>query len=141
MSPAKPFCPALHEKYDSKAKATVAGILYTRYGITALEGKDVFGVDLVDSGGGWHEVETKAGWGDVKFPFRTVHIMARKLRLFEERSELDGYFWVTNDPCTRVLRIPAWCVLASPVVIAANKYTNREEVCDIPIEYAEEAVV
>ena len=127
----KPFSIDLYDKNDD-AKELVIKILEDKKYI-AWVNKDPYGIDIVcqDEQGKctYHEVEVKHNWkGDV-FPFKTVHIPARKLKFANALS----YFVILNHERSHLLVIPGIQLLESPVITKSTIYTEDEEFVEVTI--------
>ena len=127
----KPFSIDLYDKNDD-AKELVIKILEDK-GYIAWVNEDPYGIDIVcqDEQGKctYHEVEVKHNWkGDV-FPFRTVHIPARKLKFANALS----YFVILNHERSHLLVIPGIQLLESPVISKSTIYTEDEEFVEVTI--------
>jgi hypothetical protein len=127
----KPFSIDLYEKNDD-AKELVVKMLEDK-GYMAWVNDDPYGIDIVcqDEQGEckYHEVEVKHNWkGDV-FPFKTVHIPARKLKFANARS----YFVMFNHERSHLLMIPGIQLLNSPVITKSTIYTEDEEFVEVTI--------
>lgn len=127
----KPFSIDLYDKNDD-AKDLVVKILENK-GYMAWVNDDPYGIDVVcqDDQGKctYHEVEVKHNWkGDV-FPFKTVHIPARKLKFANALS----YFVILNHERSHLLVIPGIQLLESPVITKSTIYTEDEEFVEVTI--------
>ena len=127
----KPFSIDLYEKNDD-AKELVVKMLEDK-GYMAWVNDDPYGIDIVcqDEQGEctYHEVEVKHNWkGDV-FPFKTVHIPARKLKFANARS----YFVLLNHERSHLLVIPGIQLLNSPVITKSTIYTEDEQFVEVTL--------
>ena len=127
----KPFSIDLYDKNDD-AKDLVVKILENK-GYMAWVNDDPYGIDVVcqDDQGKctYHEVEVKHNWkGDV-FPFKTVHIPARKLKF----AHAESYFVMFNHERSHMLVIPGIQLLNSPVITKSTIYTEDEQFVEVTI--------
>ena len=127
----KPFSIDLYDKNDD-AKELVIKILEDK-GYMAWVNDDPYGIDIVcqDDQGKctYHEVEVKHNWkGDI-FPFKTVHIPARKLKFAHAKS----YFVMFNHERSHMLVIPGIQLLNSPVITKSTIYTEDEEFVEVTL--------
>ena len=127
----KPFSIDLYDKNDD-AKELVVKILENK-GYMAWVNDDPYGIDVVcqDDQGKctYHEVEVKHNWkGDV-FPFKTVHIPARKLKF----AHAESYFVMFNHERSHMLVIPGIQLLNSPVITKSTIYTENEEFVEVTL--------
>jgi hypothetical protein len=131
----KPFSEEQFKQDDRPAKVKVAAYITNRWGMIVSEGEQ-YGVDLVCSKDqeivGLVEVERRHNWVD-EFPFRTVHVPARKAKFFV----LEGpviLFSVRSD-----LKKAMWCkdvdIMSSPIELLDNKHCENEDFFVVPLEY------
>lgn len=126
----KPFSESLFQDNDAAAKEKVIWALLKR-GIIAQENSDPYGVDLVSNGNSY-EVEVKHNWTGITFPFRTVHIAARKLKFANEAMR----FVILNSPLTWAIVINGAVAASSPIIKKDTSLTEGEDFISVPTQKA-----
>lgn len=77
----KPFDPEAFLANDPPAREAVKAC-FNGFGVELLDNPDKYGVDLVSQDGQIKvEVERRPAWPGGRFPYETVHIPARKIRI------------------------------------------------------------
>ena len=130
----KAFSSAQHEQDDEPTKKAVARYIFTHWNCSTLKNEDPFGIDIICMRDGeivgCVEVERRHTWQLGDFPFKTVHVPARKRKFFEI-STPTVIFSVRADLC-KALWTTGHNVLESPVIYMDNKDCDNEDFFDVP---------
>lgn len=123
----KPFSQELFDA-DDHAKHKVIKWLGTR-GVQAQVNPDDYGIDLIEINGprAW-EVEVKHNWSGHYFPFRTVHIAARKLKF----ARPNWFFSILNHEHTHAIFIKGEIAALSSVITKDTALTSAEDFIEVP---------
>jgi len=130
----KPFDINLYNA-DDNAKDLVIQWLRT-YGYNMQVNPDTYGIDLIgtDSTGKQIavEVEVKHHWTGSHFPFRTVHVSARKQKFIRP----DSYLVMVNHDRTHVLTLNYETPSQARLVTKPTIYTTDEQFLQVDVEMA-----
>jgi hypothetical protein len=125
----KQFSTALHGQYDSYGKLKVKRFFMAAYGIYLLENPDRYAVDMIAYKDGkklgYVEVEVREAWADNEFPFETLHIPERKVKLL--KNDLKTVLVSVNKIGTRAFLCDGEVILSSPIKERSNKYVAQGE--------------
>ena len=122
----KPFDRHLHMQFDGKARQIVKEHLCQSSLVRVRCNMDPYGVDLVGDGISV-EVEVKHDWEDGVFPFRSLHIPARKAKW----AKPNHFFAVLNRPMTMMAWVKGEDL--SIVIEKTTKYTENEGFFEVPL--------
>ena len=129
----KPFSQQLHDENDQIAKTAVMTFIRKSWNLECEEGSK-YGVDIeVFREGffcGYVEVEKRHNW-ITDFPYKTVHVPARKEKFFGFFPTL--LFSVRLD-CKKAMYAKAADIVSSPIITIDNKYMDSERFFDVPIQ-------
>lgn len=131
----KQFDIQLYNSNDPTSR-TIAKKLFTLLGITLIDNPDIYGIDMLVSGSTQKiELEHSNKWSGINYPYRTVHVLERKLDKYFIRDT--GNIVIFNLDYSR-------CICISNKTIRKYKDTlkefkNRycpegELMADIPVE-------
>jgi hypothetical protein len=130
----KPFDLDLYNA-DDNAKELVIQWL-KGYGYNVDVNPDQYGIDLIgtDSTGKAIavEVEVKHHWKGSHFPFRTVHVSARKQKFIRP----DSYLVMVNHERTHVLTLNYETLSQAKLVTKPTIYTTDEQFLQVDVEMA-----
>jgi hypothetical protein len=130
----KPFDLDLYNA-DDNAKELVIQWL-KGYGYNVYVNPDQYGIDLIgtDSTGKAIavEVEVKHHWKGSHFPFRTVHVSARKQKFIRP----DSYLVMVNHERTHVLTLNYETLSQAKLVTKPTIYTTDEQFLQVDVEMA-----
>jgi hypothetical protein len=127
----KPFDQALYDA-DDNAKQLVIIWLH-KHGWNVYTNPDIYGVDLIG-----HdplnrpvtvEVEVKHHWTTNTFPFKTVHVSARKRKFIEPRA----YLVMLNHQRTHALTFDFKDLVSAPTITKSTIYTTNEQFLELPV--------
>ena len=128
----KPFSLELYTDNDN-AKELVIQWLKSK-GCTAWVNPDQYGIDLLfkNSSGDYYscEVEVKHNWKGAKFPFKTMHIPARKLKFATDNS----IFVVLNSDRSHLIMLHGEDLRKAPIVRKDTIYTEGEYFVEIEVD-------
>ena len=128
----KPFSLELYADNDN-AKELVIKWLESK-GYTAWVNPDQYGIDLLFKNqlGGYYscEVEVKHNWKGAKFPFKTMHIPARKLKFATDNA----IFVVLNSERTHLIMLHGEDLRKAPIVRKDTIYTEGEYFVEIEVD-------
>lgn len=130
----KPFDQTLYADNDP-AKDYIVDWL-TSKGYTAQVNPDQYGIDLLTSRNRRQsgiEVEVKHNWQGYLFPYRTVHISARKLKFFQDDN---NFLLMLNDDWSSALSFTAEAIRNAPLITKDTIYTKAEQFIELPIRGA-----
>jgi hypothetical protein len=120
---------------DDNAKELVIQWL-KGYGYDVDVNPDQYGIDLIgtDSTGKAMavEVEVKHHWKGSHFPFRTVHVSARKQKFIRP----DSYLVMVNHERTHVLTLNYETLSQARLVTKPTIYTTDEQFLQVDVEMA-----
>jgi hypothetical protein len=129
----KPFSLQLYTDNDN-AKELVIKWLEAK-GCTAWVNPDQYGIDLLfkNPAGDYYscEVEVKHNWKGAKFPFKTMHIPARKLKFAADNA----IFVVLNSERTHLIMLHGEDLRKAPIVRKDTIYTEGEYFVEIEVDY------
>ncbi len=127
----KPFSLELYADNDN-AKELIIKWLEAK-GCTAWVNPDQYGIDLLfkNSTGDYYscEVEVKHNWKGAKFPFKTMHIPARKLKFATDNA----IFVVLNSERTHLIMLHGEDLRKAPIVRKDTIYTEGEYFVEIEV--------
>jgi hypothetical protein len=130
----KPFDLDLYNA-DDNAKELVIQWLST-YGYNMEVNPDTYGIDLIGTDNtGKHitvEVEVKHHWTGAHFPFRTVHVSARKQKFVRPNA----YLVMVNHERTHVLTLDYETLSQARLVTKPTIYTTDEQFLQVDVEMA-----
>jgi len=130
----KPFDLALYEA-DDNAKDIVIQWL-KGYGYNVDVNPDQYGIDLIGTDNTGKaiavEVEVKHHWKGSHFPFRTVHVSARKQKFVKP----DAYLVMVNHERTHCLTLNYEALSAARLVTKPTIYTTDEQFMQVDVEIA-----
>ena len=130
----KPFDLDLYNA-DDNAKDLVIQWLRT-YGYNVDVNPDQYGIDLIGTDNtGRHiavEVEVKHHWKGSHFPFRTVHVSARKQKFVRPNA----YLVMVNHERTHVLTLDYETLSQARLVTKPTVYTTDEQFLQVDVEMA-----
>lgn len=125
----KEFSQSLYEQDDSAVLNVIAWLLDA--GWKASVNPDKYGIDVLavdPTGRPWDiEVEVKHSWRGSRFPFKDVHISARKKKFISSRS----IFMMVNDDRSYALAFRG--ELLRPGVVKSTRFTDGEEFLSVPL--------
>ena len=128
----KPFSLELYADNDN-AKELVIKWLESK-GCTAWVNPDQYGIDLLfkNPEGDYYscEVEVKHNWKGAKFPFKTMHIPARKLKFATDNA----IFVVLNSERTHLIMLHGEDLRKAPIVRKDTIYTEGEYFVEIEVD-------
>ena len=128
----KPFSLELYADNDN-AKELVIKWLESK-GCTAWVNPDQYGIDLLFKNpiGDYYscEVEVKHNWKGAKFPFKTMHIPARKLKFATDNA----IFVVLNSERTHLIMLHGEDLRKAPIVRKDTIYTEGEYFVEIEVD-------
>lgn len=130
----KPFSQELYDR-DDAAKEFVIDFFRVRHGFKIYVNPDQYGIDLIvenERGRFELEVEVKHNWKGKRFPFRTIHFAARKIKFAENPQNV--HFIMLNDDWTYALLIDGITFSESPKIRKDTIYTRNEEFVEVPAE-------
>lgn len=130
----KPFSQELYDR-DDAAKEFVIDYFTIRHGFVVYVNPDPYGIDLIvenERGRFELEVEVKHNWKGDKFPYKTIHFAARKLKFAENPERVN--FIMLNDDWTYGMVIDGETFASSPVIVKDTIYTTRERFIEIPVD-------
>lgn len=127
----KPFDQALYDADDNAKHLIVAW--FNRHGWTMQVNPDEYGIDLI----GFDpllrpatiEVEVKHHWTTPTFPFKTVHVSARKRKFIHEGA----YLVMLNHDRTHALTFDHKDLSAAHLVTKDTIYTTAEQFLELPV--------
>ena len=127
----KPFSLELYADNDN-AKELVIKWLESK-GCTAWVNPDQYGIDLLfkNPEGDYYscEVEVKHNWKGAKFPFKTMHISARKLKFATDNS----IFVILNSERSHLIMLHGDDLRKAPIVRKDTIYTEGEYFIEIEV--------
>ena len=127
----KPFSLELYADNDN-AKELVIKWLESK-GCTAWVNPDQYGIDLLfkNTEGNYYscEVEVKHNWKGAKFPFKTMHIPARKLKFATDNS----IFVILNSERSHLIMLHGDDLRKAPIVRKDTIYTEGEYFIEIEV--------
>ena len=130
----KPFDQALYDA-DDNAKELVIHWLKS-HGYNVYVNPDQYGIDLVGTNNNGEpitvEVEVKHHWKGSHFPFRTVHVSARKRKFIQPNM----YLVMVNHERTHVLTLNYETLSKARVVTKPTIYTTDEQFLQVDVEMA-----
>jgi hypothetical protein len=130
----KPFDINLYNA-DDNAKDLVIQWL-KGYGYHMWVNPDQYGIDLIGTDNtGKHiavEVEVKHHWIGAHFPFRTVHVSARKQKFVRPNA----YLVMVNHERTHVLTLDYETLSQARLVTKPTIYTTDEQFLQVDVEMA-----
>ena len=122
----KQFCKENHAANDKPAKDVVINFLKL-IGIDAMENPDQYGIDIIVPR---YEVERREIWID-KFPFKTVHIPARKEKFLKHSI----IYTVVNRDFNKIMFCTSEVIRQYNLIEVPNKSVPEGEYFyDVPIE-------
>jgi hypothetical protein len=128
----KPFSLELYADNDN-AKELVIKWLESK-GCTAWVNPDQYGIDLLfkNPEGDYYscEVEVKHNWKGAKFPFKTMHISARKLKFATDNS----IFVILNSERSHLIMLHGDDLRKAPIVRKDTIYTEGEYFIEIEVD-------
>ena len=128
----KAFDKDLYDR-DDNAKHIVIEWLAT-LGIEAWVNPDQYGIDLLGKGelGDYQiEVEVKQNWSGERFPFKTIHYSARKLKFIVPNTNLR--FVTLNKEWTHACVVSGEALEQAKKIEKNTRYTTDESFIEIPI--------
>lgn len=128
----KAFDKDLYDR-DDNAKHIVIEWLQT-LGVTAWVNPDQYGIDLLGTGelGDYQiEVEVKQNWSGERFPFKTIHYSARKLKFIVPNTNLR--FVTLNKEWTHACVVHGEALEQAKKIEKNTRYTTEESFLEIPI--------
>ena len=130
----KPFDQSLYDA-DDNAKELVIRWL-KGYGYNVYVNPDQYGIDLVGTDNTGNpiavEVEVKHHWQGSHFPFRTVHVSARKQKFVKPNA----YLVMVNHERTYVLTLNYETLSQARLVTKPTIYTTDEQFLQVDVEMA-----
>jgi hypothetical protein len=130
----KPFDLDLYNA-DDNAKDLVIQWLRT-YGYNVDVNPDQYGIDLIGTDNTGRqiavEVEVKHHWKGSHFPFRTVHVSARKQKFVRPNA----YLVMVNHERTHVLTLDYETLSQARLVTKPTVYTTDEQFLQVDVEMA-----
>jgi hypothetical protein len=127
----KPFSLELYADNDN-AKELVIKWLESK-GCTAWVNPDQYGIDLLfkNPEGDYYscEVEVKHNWKGAKFPFKTMHIPARKLKF----ATANSIFVILNSERSHLIMLHGDDLRKAPIVRKDTIYTEGEYFIEIEV--------
>ena len=127
----KPFSLELYADNDN-AKELVIKWLESN-GCTAWVNPDQYGIDLLfkNPEGDYYscEVEVKHNWKGARFPFKTMHIPARKLKFATGNS----IFVILNSERSHLIMLHGDDLRKAPIVRKDTIYTESEYFTEIEV--------
>ncbi len=130
----KPFDLDLYNA-DDNAKELVIQWL-KGYGYNVDVNPDQYGIDLIGEDNTGKaiavEVEVKHHWKGSHFPFRTVHVSARKQKFIRP----DSYLVMVNHERTHVLTLNYETLSQAKLVTKPTIYTTDEQFLQVDVEMA-----
>jgi hypothetical protein len=130
----KPFDLALYDA-DDNAKDQVITWLKS-YGYIVDVNPDQYGIDLIGTDNTGRqiavEVEVKHHWKGAHFPFRTVHVSARKQKFVRP----DAYLVMVNHERTHCLTLDYEALSKARLVTKPTIYTTDEQFMQVDVEIA-----
>jgi hypothetical protein len=130
----KPFDLDLYNA-DDNAKDLVIQWLRT-YGYNVDVNPDQYGIDLIGTDNTGRqiavEVEVKHHWKGSHFPFRTVHVSARKQKFVRPNA----YLVMVNHERTHVLTLDYETLSQAKLVTKPTVYTTDEQFLQVDVEMA-----
>lgn len=130
----KPFSRELYNR-DDAAKEFVIDYFTIRHGFDVYVNPDPYGIDLIvenERGRFELEVEVKHNWKGSKFPYKTIHFAARKLKFAQNPENVS--FIMLNDDWSYGLVIEGETFAQSPIIVKDTIYTQRERFVEIPFD-------
>ncbi len=130
----KPFSRELYNR-DDAAKEFVIDYFTIRHGFFVYVNPDPYGIDLIvenERGRFELEVEVKHNWKGSKFPYKTIHFAARKLKFAQNPENVS--FIMLNDDWSYGLVIEGETFAQSPIIVKDTIYTQRERFVEIPFD-------
>lgn len=130
----KPFDANLYAN-DDPAKHYVIEWLRAK-GYEARVNPDQYGIDILASHSNRNieiEIEVKHNWKGYLFPYRTVHISARKRKFFDRDK---ASLMMLNDDWSHALIFRAEAIRKAAIIIKDTIYTKSEEFIELPISGA-----
>jgi hypothetical protein len=129
---AKPFSQELYDR-DDAAKEFVIDFFRSRYGYIVYVNPDQYGIDLIvenERGKFELEVEVKHNWKGERFPFKTIHFAARKIKFAKNPQNVT--FLMLNDDWTYGLLVEGEVFASSPTIRKDTIYTRNEAFVAVP---------
>ena len=130
----KPFDLDLYNA-DDNAKDLVIRWL-KGYGYNMWVNPDQYGIDLIGTDNTGKaiavEVEVKHHWTGAHFPFRTVHVSARKKKFVKPNA----YLVMVNHDRTHVLTLNYETLSQARLVTKPTVYTTDEQFLQVDVEMA-----
>lgn len=129
----KPFDPQLYADNDP-AKDYIVEWLRSK-GYEAEVNPDQYGIDLLvtkERQTSGIEIEVKHNWRGYLFPYRTVHIAARKRKFFDD----DNYLMMLNSDWSSGLLFTAEEIRKATIIVKHTKLTEAESFIEIPTKTA-----
>ena len=130
----KPFDQNLYDA-DDPAKQQILDWL-TSQGFNGEINPDQYGIDIIGDFGGEPfaaEVEVKHNWVGERFPFKTVHFSARKLKFLDR--PVNTCFMMLNHERTHVLIVGKPYLQSAIIVTKDTIYTTEEQFIEVPLAY------
>lgn len=130
----KPFDKILFNENDKLARQITKDFYKRQYDLALEDNSNKYGADLR-----WNkmlfECEIKRVWDGDVFPYNTIQIPERKLKIFSDPEFFE--FVMINNELTTLLTIRRVTLLESPLKIVSNKYIKSgESFIQVPVEYA-----
>lgn len=125
----KPFDPVLYAN-DDPAKDYVIEWLQAK-GYKAEVNPDQYGIDILASYKGRPieiEIEVKHNWQGYLFPYRTVHISARKSKFFTNDN---ASLMMLNDDWSHALIFRAEAIRKAAIITKDTIYTQAEQFIEL----------
>lgn len=130
----KPFSQELYDR-DDQAKDFVIRFFIERYNWDAYVNPDQYGIDVIvenERGKFEVEVEVKQAWEGKKFPYKTLHYAARKLKFAENPDNV--HFLTLNKDWTYGLLVSAETIAICKIIRKDTIYTKNEKFIEVPID-------
>lgn len=124
----KPFSKELHDKYDVFGRDIVKKFV-SKYGWVAKDHPDPLAVDLIlykdDKKIGYAEVEVRAAWKTIYFPFSDLNVPARKAKFFRS-TDLPALYFAINLEGTALFYCNGKTILKKSSMELDNKFMQNE---------------
>jgi hypothetical protein len=132
----KPFCPEQYDA-DDNCKHDVIRFLeaqtWARFDLVV--NRDQYGIDLVGECNGYQcgvEVEIKHSWSGQHFPFKNVHIAARKVKFIECKPYV--FYVIVNAERTQALIVTPESLDNIMLVKKPTVHTTTEWFMQVPLD-------